>query len=109
MNMVRLNRFIGRMVRVQPVRLAGHRPVARIPFEHFPKSAWATGARVLAEYGAKGTYYTAGGFCGRTVEGMEFYDAGDLTALTEAGHEIGCHGFGHPPTPTLSPDAPAGG
>ena len=103
MSLLRLNRFIGRMVKVRPVRLAGQRPVASITFDDFPKSAWENGGRVLQEYGARGTYYTAGGFCGRTVNGTVFYDADDLKALAAAGHEIGCHGFGHRPTPLLSP------
>ena len=50
----------------------------------------------------RGTYYTAGTFCGRSVDGTRFYDEGDLRALAAAGHEIACHGFGHQPTPTLS-------
>jgi peptidoglycan/xylan/chitin deacetylase (PgdA/CDA1 family) len=103
MSLLRLNRFIGRMVKVRPVRLPGLRPVASITFDDFPKSAWENGGRVLKDYGARGTYYTAGGFCGRTVDGTVFYDADDLRALAAAGHEIGCHGFGHQPTPTLSP------
>ena len=103
MSLLRLNRFIGRMVKVRPVRLTGQRPVASITFDDFPKSAWEIGGRVLKDYGARATYYTAGSFCGRTVEGTVFYDTGDLTALAAAGHEIGCHGFGHRPTPLLSP------
>ena len=57
---------------------------------------------MLARHGVRGTYYTAGGFCGRTVNGTVFYDAGDLRALAAAGHEIACHGFAHQPTPTLT-------
>jgi len=102
---VRVNRFIARHTIVKPVHLAGQRPVASITFDDFPKSAWTIGGRILAEYGARGTYYTAGGFCGRTVDGRVFYDAEDLKALAAAGHEIGCHGFGHQPTPTLSRQA----
>lgn len=102
MTLMRFNRFIGRMVRVRPARLAGQRPVASICFDDFPKSAWTVGGPVLARHKARGTYYTAGGFCGRTVNGMEFYDAADLTALAAAGHEIACHGFGHQPAPSLS-------
>ena len=37
-----------------------------------------------------------------TADGTAFYDEGDLTALAAAGHEIGCHGFAHQPTPALS-------
>jgi peptidoglycan/xylan/chitin deacetylase (PgdA/CDA1 family) len=94
--------LIGRHVRARPARLAGHRPVASISFDDFPKSAWSLGGQVLARHGVRGTYYTGGSFCGQTVEGTRFYDAQDLTELAAAGHEIGCHGFGHRPVSELS-------
>ncbi len=46
--------------------------------------------------------YTAGGFCGRTVDGTAFYDESDLRELAAAGHEIACHGFAHQPKPSLT-------
>jgi peptidoglycan/xylan/chitin deacetylase (PgdA/CDA1 family) len=97
-----LTSLLARKLVRQPIRLAGHRPVVSITFDDFPKSAWTQGGPVLARYGARGTYYTAGGFCGRTIDGTEFYDTGDLSALAAAGHEIGCHGFGHQPAPALT-------
>ena len=99
---MRLTRFIARQTRVRPARVAGHRPVASITFDDFPKSAWETAGPILAHFKARGTYYTAGTFCGRTVNGTQFYDEGDLRALSADGHEIACHGFGHQPTPTLT-------
>lgn len=101
----RIARLIARHVAVRPVSLAGQRAVASITFDDFPKSAWTNGGRILADYGARGTYYTAGGFCGVTARGVQYYDERDLAALAAAGHEIGCHGFGHRPPPTLSPKA----
>lgn len=99
---VRLNRLLARLTPAHSVRLAGGRPIASVTFDDFPKSAWVRGGPILAQYKVRGTYYTAGGFCGRTVDGTVFYDAEDLCALTAAGHEIGCHSFGHQPTPDLS-------
>ena len=102
----RLTRFVARHVTVRPTRLAGSAPVASTSLsDDFPKSAWVMGGPMLAEYGVRGTYYTAGSFCGRTIKGMEFYDASDLKALVAAGHEIGCHGFGHEPASQLSAKA----
>jgi peptidoglycan/xylan/chitin deacetylase (PgdA/CDA1 family) len=97
-----LTSLLARTLVRQPIRLAGHRPVVSITFDDFPKNAWTQGGPVLARYGVRGTYYTAGGFCGRTMDDTVFYDAKDLTALTAAGHEIGCHGFGHQPAPALT-------
>ena len=99
---MRLTRFIARMTNVRPARVRGRRPFASITFDDFPKSAWECGGQILARFKARGTYYIAGTFCGRTVDGTQFYDEGDLSALAAAGHEIACHGFSHQPTPTLS-------
>jgi peptidoglycan/xylan/chitin deacetylase (PgdA/CDA1 family) len=98
----KLTSLVARKLVKRSARLAGHRPVASITFDDFPKNAWTEGGPVLARHGACGTYYTAGGFCGRTVDGTRFYDTDDLAALAAAGHEIGCHGFGHQPAPSLS-------
>ena len=102
---MRLTRFIARTMRIRPARLQGRRPVASITFDDFPKSAWEIGGALLTRHQARGTYYTAGNFCGRTVKGTVFYDEGDLRALAAAGHEIACHGYGHEPTPMLSTEA----
>ena len=98
----KLTSLAARTLKVRPARLRGLRPIASISFDDFPKNAWTLGGPVLARHGVRGTYYTAGGFCGRTVDGTEFYDGGDLKALVAAGHELACHGFAHQPTPTLS-------
>ena len=99
-----LRRLSGRIARSVPVKsayLRSARPLVSVTFDDFPKSAWVNGGPILARYGARATYYTAGTFCGRTVDGTRFYDMDDLHALASAGHEIGCHGFGHQPTPQL--------
>ncbi len=98
----KLTSLLARKLVHRSARLAGNRPVASITFDDFPKNAWTEGGAVLARHGVRGTYYTAGGFCGRGVDGTVFYDAEDLTALAAAGHEIGCHGFGHQPAPALT-------
>ena len=101
---IRLTSLAARSLKVRPARLAGHRPVASITFDDFPKNAWTQGGPVLAKHGMRGTYYTAGGFCGRTVNDTVFYDEADLREIAAAGHEIACHGFAHQPTPTLTTD-----
>ena len=98
----RLTSLAARTLKVRPVHLKASRPVASISFDDFPKNAWTAGGPILARHGMRGTYYTAGGFCGRTVDGTVFYDGADLKELAAAGHEIACHGFGHRPTPELS-------
>ena len=100
---MRLTRFIARQTRVRPARVKGRCPVASITFDDFPKSAWETGGRILARFKLRGTYYTAGTFCGRSVDGTQFYDESDLRALAAAGHEIACHGDAHRLVSSQSP------
>jgi peptidoglycan/xylan/chitin deacetylase (PgdA/CDA1 family) len=101
---IKLTSLAARTIPVKSARLAGHRPVASITFDDFPKNAWTNGRPVLDRHGVKATYYTAGGFCGRTVDGTEFYGADDLAEIAAAGHELACHGFAHQPTPDLTPE-----
>jgi peptidoglycan/xylan/chitin deacetylase (PgdA/CDA1 family) len=101
----KLTSLAARTLKTRPARLAGLRPIASITFDDFPRNAWTLGGPVLGRHGVRGTYYTAGGFCGCTMNGTVFYDAGDLKALAAAGHEIGCHSFSHQPTPALSTQA----
>lgn len=98
----RLSGFAARKLAVWPLRLAAGRMVASITFDDFPKSAWEAGGPVLARHGVRGTYYTAGHFCGRVMDGLAYYNEADLAALALAGHEIGCHGYAHQPTPDLA-------
>jgi peptidoglycan/xylan/chitin deacetylase (PgdA/CDA1 family) len=98
---VRLNRLLARIVPVRPARLEGARPIASITFDDFPRSAWTVGGPILGRHGVRATYYVSGRFCGRQEEGRRFYEAEDLSALAEAGHEIACHGYGHQATPGL--------
>ena len=82
----KLTSLAARKLQVRPVRLAGVRPVASLSFDDFPRNAWTVGGPVMARHGVRGTYYTAGGFCGRAVGGTVFYDVSDLKALAAAGH-----------------------
>jgi peptidoglycan/xylan/chitin deacetylase (PgdA/CDA1 family) len=84
------------------VRSRAERPIASISFDDFPKSAWTVGGSILAEYGVKGTYYTAGGFCGITEDGIRYWDDEDLRAAHSSGHEIACHSFSHARASTLN-------
>lgn len=78
-------------------------PVVSFTFDDFPRSALSEGGRRLAERGWAGTYFTAGGFCGRRVDGLDYFDRDDLVEAAETGHEIGCHTFGHLRLPDTAP------
>lgn len=98
----RLNAFATRQLPIKLARLNPGRALASFSFDDFPKSAWTVGGPILDRFGAKATYYAVGGFCGRTVEGVEQYDEADLKAVHAAGHEIGCHTFSHQHGPGVS-------
>lgn len=79
----------------RPAKLRFDAPVLSICFDDFPVSAATTGAAILERHGARGTFYAAAGLaeqdgpCGRN------FSAADVKRLAHAGHEIGCHTFGH--------------
>ncbi len=82
-------------------------PVVSFTFDDFPRSALTVGGRVLRAHGWAGTYFTAGGFCGRAVDGIDYFDREDLVQAAEDGHEIACHTFSHlrlPETPAAAID-----
>jgi peptidoglycan/xylan/chitin deacetylase (PgdA/CDA1 family) len=73
-------------------------PVFSFTFDDIPASAAGTGARLLEDAGARGTFYVAPGIAGTTEAGSP----GDPRATLEEvaglharGHEIGCHSFSH--------------
>ncbi len=98
----RLNAFAARQMTVRPTRLSLDRPAASFSFDDFPVSAWTKGAPVLERFGAKGTYYAAGTYCGAVEGGLTYYDEAVLRDVAAAGHEIGCRSFSHEHGPTVS-------
>lgn len=101
----KLNNAATRAMPGRWVRAHGSAPVASITFDDFPKSAWTVGGAILAEYGAKGAYYTAGRFCGLHEDGIDYFDEEDLQAVRAAGHEIACHSFSHQKAPRVGSSA----
>lgn len=70
-------------------------PLVSFCFDDFPRSAVTEGGRMLHERGWAGSFYAAGSFCGREVEGISYFTEDDLRQLDHDGHEIGCHTFSH--------------
>jgi peptidoglycan/xylan/chitin deacetylase (PgdA/CDA1 family) len=78
-------------------------PLVSFSFDDFPRSAATLGARILQEYGVKATYFVSGGRAGRQVDDLDQFTEDDLMHVADAGHEIGCHTFGHIMLPGASP------
>jgi peptidoglycan/xylan/chitin deacetylase (PgdA/CDA1 family) len=70
-------------------------------FDDIPKSAATTGAEMLGEYDAIGTYYVAGGLMDQWSGHWDGASDDDIVRLHRSGHEIACHTFSHLRTPDL--------
>jgi peptidoglycan/xylan/chitin deacetylase (PgdA/CDA1 family) len=80
---------------VEPFRMLNDTPMVSFTFDDIPKSAAVTGARMLEDCGARGTFYVSGGLVGTASPDWAGADAGDIIELHHNGHEIGCHTFSH--------------
>ncbi|WP_347339364.1 polysaccharide deacetylase family protein [Rhodopseudomonas rhenobacensis] len=64
-------------------------------FDDVPDSARSPGADILEHYGARGTFYIAGGLAGTVEADRSIITPPDCRDLAERGHELGCHTFSH--------------
>jgi len=90
-----MRRRAARYLDVDMVEIAPARGVFSLSFDDFPVTAWTEAGPILAEHGVKATYYVCGGLCGGVNMDRDQYRVEHLQALHAAGHEVGCHTFGH--------------
>src|ERR1700726_2368022 len=76
-----LSRKLAQYVVTKRVRARNDRPLVSFSFDDIPDSAFIHGARVLEERGARGTFYIAGGLCGRTEADRRLISASDCVEL----------------------------
>lgn len=86
---------VTRNVKLNAFRSHLSEPMVSFTFDDVPRSAFREGGRVLREMGWTGSYYVAGSFCGRRVDGIDYMDRDDLIQADQEGHEIGCHTYSH--------------
>lgn len=91
----KVNRRMTQWRASRPAMLRFEEPILSITFDDFPTSAADTGARILEAHGARGTYYAAAGLSGKDGPCGKNFAPVDVRRLAAAGHEIGCHTFGH--------------
>jgi peptidoglycan/xylan/chitin deacetylase (PgdA/CDA1 family) len=77
------------------VTLGSHEPIVSFTFDDFPRSAYSMGGSILAEFGARGTYYAASSLMNTSGELGEHFTAEDVCSLVEQGHELANHTFSH--------------
>ena len=91
----RFHRVTARLVKDDPATFTAAGPMMSVSFDDAPRSAVVTGGPIVEAHGGRATFYVAGDFCGKTVDGHAYFTADDLVAAQSAGHEIGCHTFDH--------------
>ncbi len=99
------DRLAERAVRALPastMTVTCRRPVVSFTFDDVPCTALSAGARILEEYGVRGTFYIAGGLLNQVEPDRNMISVQGCHELAEAGHELGCHTFGHEIVHTLS-------
>jgi len=89
--------------RSKPFAMRNTGPLVSFTFDDVPASAYVNGAAILEHYGLRGTFYIAAGICGTLDENEHWrvIDRGQVRALHDRGHEIGCHTFSHLKVDTL--------
>lgn len=100
-----MRRRAARYLDIDPVTIASPRGVFSLSFDDIPATAWTEAGPVLAQHGVKATYYVCGGLAGGRNMDRDQFKVRHLQALHDAGHEVGCHTFGH--TSALRMDADA--
>ncbi len=90
-----MRRRAARYLDVAAVEIAPAKGVFSLSFDDFPASAWTEAGSVLNEHGVRATYYVCGGLAGGVNMDRDQFEVPHLQALHAAGHEVGCHTFGH--------------
>ena len=91
----RVSNRLARHLRATPLRLSGNDPMVSFTFDDVPESATSVGAPMLEEFGARGTFYVAGGLVNQWCGHWNGADVDDIVGLHHGGHEIACHTFSH--------------
>lgn len=91
----KIRRAIARAYRPRVVQQKNAVGTLSVCFDDFPRSAWTEGGRILRDHGVRGTFYVCGRLCGSTWDGQTMFEADDLSAIHEEGHELACQTFQH--------------
>jgi peptidoglycan/xylan/chitin deacetylase (PgdA/CDA1 family) len=97
----RVSNRLARHLGTAPFQLPGTSPMVSFTFDDIPKSAATTGASILEEYDARGTFYVSGGLVDQWSGHWIGAGADDIVALHRRGHELACHTFSHRPATDL--------
>lgn len=91
----RIRRRLTQWQSVAPIDAPIVHPMISFTFDDFPISAAEHGAECLSRFDLKGTFYACSGLAGQRNITGELYTEKHLSALVDAGHEIGAHTHTH--------------
>ena len=89
------DRFVGKSFSKKKIRKSGNTPIVSFTFDDCPRSAIQNGGSILAEYGARGTFFIALGMIDSNTILGESFSAKDLVQAVSDGHELGSHTYDH--------------
>jgi peptidoglycan/xylan/chitin deacetylase (PgdA/CDA1 family) len=98
------SRFLARHTRSKTLAMRSAMPLVTFTFDDVPASACSTGAAILEQHDARGTFFVSGGGCGVASPGGRLATTEQLKALHAKGHEVGCHTYAHPPVSAIGHD-----
>ncbi len=98
----RLLRAAAGRLRTKTASMRNNAPLVSFTFDDVPDSAYLNGARILEDFGSRGTFYIAGGTCGKQEQHWRVILPEQVAALHAHGHEIGAHTFSHVNVQVLS-------
>ena len=104
----RVNNRLSRYFFTTPFKLNNAHPIVSFTFDDFPESAASAGVPILDQYGAKATFYVAGGEVDKWSGHWQGVRAETIVDLHRHGHEIACHTFSHVRTTDLDATRLAG-
>lgn len=86
-------------LRETPLHVTQH--IVSFTFDDAPASAFDSGAKILSQYGVRGTFYVSASECGTQREVGRIADRETVLSAADQGHEIANHGQAHVDLATL--------
>jgi peptidoglycan/xylan/chitin deacetylase (PgdA/CDA1 family) len=93
----KLRRLLARNVPTKKLTMRNTRPLVSFTFDDAAATACTTGAALLEQLHARGTFYVSGENCGKPSPTGRLATAEQLKTLHAKGHEIACHTYSHTP------------
>lgn len=91
----KIQRKLSGFYNTKPHKILPNKVVISFTFDDVPETAISVGAKILEDNNVAGTFYLSGSLENNINLDLPQYVTSDIQRLLDAGHEIGCHTFGH--------------